>query len=675
MVRRPAALAAACLALAAAGCSTVIEGSVTTNAPTIAAVAVMGNNQVEEDDIIGGLANKPPERDMLFLRKVYRRLDRLALEQDISRIEAYYHRRGFYSAKVIGTDIQPDGDNRVRVTFRVSEGQPTRVSGIVVLGLSGGLQRSALLTDKLKDFRRGSVFRHDKYVEFKDWIAQQWLAERGFPHGVVSGEVDVDRDSHTANMVLRVDRGPYARFRKTIIRGLRRVPESAVRNRLVWKQGDSLRLTKLQQTQGRLYQLGLFSSVRTDFERRGRPKRTDIYINLAEARRHELRLGGGITVSGQGFDPDSLRIEVHQRTAYLMRGVITPLSTLRLEARPGWEWWQDGGTTKSRPVGEATATIERPDLFIPLMVGQATVGYEQSQLSEYVLRGPLVRLGLTRPFLENDRLQVGLAWRFRRLDFDELDPALDGTSPGPDDTEVNSPAEQMTRVQIGLEEPYRLGVLEQNIVYDWRNDPLDPRWGAYGAVTVSEGAAAFGSALPFARGTVDLRGYVPILRVFGFRDRRRRLVLAGRAFYGRVLGGNPLPITERFYDGGASGHRGFTFQRLSPQVIEDTGAEMKSTARIGGEEHFLSSAEARIDIADIKTYPFGVVLFTDAGDVVAETGDLDFKNLHYAAGFGVRWSPVVSIRLDFGYRLNRYDDGEPDAGNRFAFHFSLGQAF
>ena len=696
-------------ALTGSACTTVITGGAAANAPTIGEVAIAGNESVDEDDIVDGLANRPPERDGIF-RKVYRRLDRLALEQDIARIEAYYHMRGFYSAKVIGTDIQPAEDKQVRVTFQVSEGLPTRISGLSILGLSGGLLRSKALAGERDKFRRGRIFRHDTYVEFKDWISN-WLAHRGFPHGRVEGEVEVDRDAHTADIVLKVDRGPDARFRNTKITGLSRVPESAVRNRLAWEPGESMRLEKLELTQGRLYALGLFSSVRMDYEKEGRPRLTDISISLTEAQRHELRLGGGVAVSG-GFDPSSLRIEARQRTSYLMRGVFTPVQSLRLEARPGWEWRQDDGTNS--PVGEATLTLEHPDLFVARLVGQATIGYEQSQLQAFVLRGPLGRLGLTRPFLDDDRLTVSAGWRIRLLDFVEESQALDGrqraflfdeNAEPPawvesmyEETEDNMPprsqAELDQRKAIGMIDWSRLGALEQTVSYDWRHpNPLNPRWGAFASVSVAEGGAALGSEFPFVRATVDTRAYVPILRVLGFSDPNRRLVIAARAFYGRALGANPLPITERFFDGGASGHRGFTYQTLSPSVGEDADLEEvpppaegepaipgapTDRARIGGEEHFLASGEIRWDIGRIKTFPYGIVLFTDAGDVVSEVGDLNLGNLHYAAGVGLRFEPVIAIRLDFAYRLNRYtaaDPLNPSPGERFAFHFSLGQAF
>jgi translocation and assembly module TamA len=700
------------LALAAGGCTTVYQGGATADAPTINEVAISGNREVGDDDIINGLSNRPPERENLFL-KVYRQLDRLALEQDISRIEAYYRQRGFYSAKVIGTDIQPAGDNEVRVTFRVDEGYPVRVSGISIMGLGGGLQRSVALGRETSKFKRGSVFRHDLYAEFKTWIST-WLAHRGFPHGLVAGEVKVDRDAHTADIVLKVDRGPFARFGKTEVKGLNRLPEGVVRKRLDWEEGDSLRPENLQRTQSRLYQLGLFSAVRMEIERENRPRDTDVTITLTEARRHELRLGGGVAVSG-GFDPQALRIEARQRTSYLMRGVISPIATLRLEARPGWEWRQKEGTNS--PVGEATATLERPDVIFPRTVGTIEVGYQQTQLQAYILRGPLVRLGLSRPLLD-DRLQVALGWRFRRLDFDELSVALDGKlrelnlrpgeddmDPGeyvevvdnpdtPEDERADSNSEIALREDIGLREPYRLGVLEQTISYDWRHpNPLNSRWGAYAALTVSEGASALGGNVPFMKGAIDTRAYVPVIKGLsemidiGLRDPQRRFVVAGRVLYERVLGSDPLPITERFFDGGASGHRGFTYQNLSPTVEEDIRIDPPEAPMgveevfpvdppsIGGEEHFLGSAEVRWDITDIKTYPFGIVLFTDAGDVLREVGDLKLTDLHWAAGVGLRYEPVVSIRLDFGYRLNRREPDDPVPDEPFAFHFSLGQAF
>jgi translocation and assembly module TamA len=679
------------LLLAAAACSTTIRGGAAADAPRIGEVTIAGNHEVKDGDIVEGLANRSPEG---IFSKTYRRLDPLALEQDIARIESYYHRRGFYSAKVVGTKVDratratapgwgsfssanrlSKGGGPVRVTFQVSEGQPTRVAGLSLIGLSPLLRRSKMLDLKEGPLRPGEVFRHDRYLEFKNWILG-WMAHRGYPHARLDGKVEVDRDAHTADIRLIIDDGPLARFGKTEVTGLDDVPESAVRNRLAWEEGERFRPERLELTQSRLYQLGLFGSVRMDYEKKDRPRITDISLSLTEARPFELRLGGGLAIDG-GFGTAN-RVEARQRTDFLWRGIFDPLTKLRLEARPAWQWNLAENT--NTPAGEAMATLDRADLFLPRMTGRTNVGLQRDEFEAYGVQGPIVGVGLNRPFL-NDQLQLDVSWRFRYLNFFVLDSALSGKTPGPsgnDDDGMPNQNEIDIREGIGLEEePYRLGAFEQTVAFDRRDQPLDARQGVYAALTFSEGTPAAGGTLRFVRATSDLRGYLSI---------GRRLVLAARGSYGRHLGKDLLPITERFFDGGASGHRGFGFRRLAPRV-ETPLTEGVERAIIGGDETFLGSGEVRVDIGTLLKYPFGVVGFTDAGDVVCgddslhcsgETS-LDFSNLHWAVGAGVRWTPVISVRVDVGYRLNRIGDGEPDPADRFieriAFHVSLGQAF
>jgi translocation and assembly module TamA len=229
--------------------------------------------------------------------------------------------------------------------------------------------------------------------------------------------------------------------------------------------------------------------------------------------------------------------------------------------------------------------------------------------------------------------------------FDEVSPAID----------------EDTARAIGLVEPYRIGAVEESVAYDRRDHPLDPTRGFMVQVVASQGGRDIGGTSWFSRATGEVRGYLPI---------GPRLVLAVRGLYGRTFSPG-LPVTERFFGGGASGHRGFGYRALSPFVVDEEGNSLP----IGGEEMVLGSGEARVAVANVYRYPFGVVGFFDAGDVTAEVGGVDLGHLHHAVGLGLRWDPIVSIRFDVGYRINRTGPDEPDAGSRFAFHVSLGQAF
>ena len=61
-----------------------------------------------------------------------------------------------------------------------------------------------------------------------------------------------------------------------------------------------------------------------------------------------------------------------------------------------------------------------------------------------------------------------------------------------------------------------------------------------------------------------------------------------------------------------------------------------------------------------------------------EPDDFSLEKLHYATGGGVRLqTPIGPLRIDFAFRLNRLTDNDtnPDPGDRFVFHVTIGEAF
>lgn len=97
---------------------------------------------------------------------------------------------------------------------------------------------------------------------------------------------------------------------------------------------------------------------------------------------------------------------------------------------------------------------------------------------------------------------------------------------------------------------------------------------------------------------------------------------------------------------------------------------------IGGTALYEGSLEVRVDLVKVWGSWLGLATFLDAGDVALQLSDLETAEPHLAAGAGLRFNTLVGpLRFDVGYRLNRHGAGEPDPGERFAFHLSLGQAF
>jgi translocation and assembly module TamA len=187
----------------------------------------------------------------------------------------------------------------------------------------------------------------------------------------------------------------------------------------------------------------------------------------------------------------------------------------------------------------------------------------------------------------------------------------------------------------------------------------------FGEFRVAEGTKYAGGEFDYFELIPELRGFVPVPST--------GIVFASKARVGAFFG--DVPATERFMSGGASNHRGFGERKLAPfRHGEVDGTE--TTVPYGGTSLVEASLEARIPLTTWRKMGVGTVFFLDGGDVTEEVGDVDVTNLHWAAGVGLRLLTVVGpVRADLGYRLNRYGEMEPSPGSRFAFHFSIGEAF
>ena len=142
-------------------------------------------------------------------------------------------------------------------------------------------------------------------------------------------------------------------------------------------------------------------------------------------------------------------------------------------------------------------------------------------------------------------------------------------------------------------------------------------------------------------------------------------MLAAHGRGGAIVG--DVPATDRYFAGGASSQRGFPERQLAPSA---------GGVVVGGGALIETGLEARVAIARWYGYPVELAGFLDGGDVTEAASQLDPLHLHWAAGGGVRLViKSIPIRVDVGYRLNRYGAGEPRPGERTAVNIGIGEAF
>ncbi len=621
-------------------------------------VEIVGNQALSDKQIETGLINHGPRG---LLRRKTTRLNPGELANDAERILGAYRQYGYFEAAVDNIEIERQGPRQALLRFVVEEGQPVTVDDVKLdwkrAPTGAGADTTHELRDKITDdtllfeccrrhTRRGDTLNYGNYINAKGNL-RAFFHRQGYAYASIDGEVEVNRRLRLADVHFELDPGPLVKFRNFVIYGMHRIPHSVVKNRIAWKPGEVYDPDLIATTRGRLLRLRGISSVDIDLLSETRAEHADIAIHVYENAQRELRLGGGAAV-------DAIHWEARVRAEYSKNSMkVDRRLNLRAQLQPAIRWMRSD-PDQSTLGGEARVELERIDLFAPLLTALGTGTYSLERYESYAVLGPAARLGLKRPFF-GEWLEIGAAWNMQRFNFQSVNPAIEANP-------------EFAR-DVGIEGAYRLGWFEQTVAVDRRDNAVTPHNGFYLRLGLEEAGEFAGSRFDEVSLDGDLRGYYAPFD---------RLVLGARVAHARLLSrGTTLPITRRYFAGGATSQRGFSQRRLSPTLSTPKADGMGTDiAYIGGDARVETSVEARLNLFRVMDNWFGVVAFLDGADVALRDSDIDYGNLHWATGLGVRLAtPVGPVRLDGGFRLNRYGMGEPDPNNRFAVHLSIGEAF
>jgi translocation and assembly module TamA len=585
--------------------------------------------------------NRATLTDGLALERARRRnepFERYLLQVDEARVRGWYVRHGFFRAQV-HAEAEEKGTDVVRVVFHVDEGHRAKLKKVEIAGLPNdpNVDRDEIRAIiKLED---GKPFDYDAFDLAKTDLAAV-LGRWGYAKAKFTASVAADQVTDEATIRLEYTPGPRCTFGKVTLLGVDGKLATSARDRLAIEEGALYSTNDLADSRAALYDMNRFSMVRIEPDLAGDGTVVPVKIEVTLSTTHELRLGGGV-----GMNPTSY--EVRARAGYSITGFPGQLDTMHFELRPALVRLRDSGQWEPRV--EALTSIEHMDLFRPFMTGVAEVGVQYLTVEAYTTDGPHVQLGVKTP-LWGRHLQVAAFWHLEQLEFRNLSPAV-------------SPTLARTLGIDGSGYNYRLGYYEQSVIADWRNNPVEATRGVYGDLRLHEGTIAAGGAYTYLRVMPELRGYYPLGPV----------VFASRARAGAIFG--TIPATERFFSGGANSMRGFGERRLSPFVDTVLNGQIVHVPYGGGALLELSE-EVRFPIGTLIGLKIGGVAFIDGGDDTETLSELDPTHLHWAAGPGLRVHTIIgAIRLDVAYRLDRYQPGNPQPGDRIAFHLSIGEAF
>ena len=516
--------------------------------------------------------------------------DEEILKDDMVRIQRLYGDHGYYDAKAEYKIKYNDKRDRVEITIKIVEGKPVILQDLnidIPEDLNEETKKDILDSLPIKVNER---FSSIKYQQTKALISDI-LSNNGYPKAVVEGEAIVNRKEKWAKLSLKINPGLLYRFGSISAEGNEKVESYVITREATFKKGDIYSTKKLNDTQARIFQLGLFSSVLIDTDLNEEITTADVNVKVRERKLGEVKVGVGFG------------------TEDLFRGQIV--------------WTKRnffGGGRRLQLSASASFITQRflVSLIQPYIIGggselAGSINFERDDFPGFKAGSIVGTVGVRKRFS-----QVFSGFGSFNVQASRL-------------SDVSSETEQFIE-----RNNYFVTFFNFGIVRNTTDNIFNPTRGTVALFVFEPSFKTLGSQVNYIKGTVQLSGYKELLNV----------VFAKSITVGFIqpFGGDgtfDVPIFKRFFAGGSTSMRGFPFQKLGPlDANEDP---------IGGNSLLVGNFEIRFPIYK----DFGGVVFFDYGNVYKDEFDYKLDQLKYAPGAGLRYNTIIGpIRFDFGYALN-----------------------
>jgi outer membrane protein assembly factor BamA len=458
--------------------------------------------------------------------------------------------------------------------------------------------------------------------------------------------------------------------------GNQQVSDKTVLETMTLKPGDPFGEDARLESQQRINALGLFRRVSVDeAPRLPGETRAHVIVTVEEAPAHTISYGGGVDAgrlsrtTTEGTQEEYVAVSpraffaVQRRNLwgrnssidFFSRVALKPTSDPSDPTRDGHGY----GFTEYRVV----TAYREPRAFKTLADLTISVTFEQGLRPTFNFLHKNATAELTRHLTR----RLSLSARYA-LDYSHLF-----------DTRI-APEDQLTIDRAFSQ--VRLSLVSSSLVLDRRNDPVSPSHGTFSTADFEIAGRAIGSEIGYVKTFLQTSYFRALTdtRRFVFATRAELGLAQGFPRLGTVIDENgneqtvvveDLPASQRFFAGGSTTVRGFALDQLGvPGVLDENGLSN------GGNGLLVFNAELRTLVGKLFGYNFGVVGFTDAGNVFQNAHDVALSQLRGSAGFGLRYdSPIGPVRLDYGWKFSRntFQNGVRERG--WEFHFNIGEAF
>lgn len=520
-------------------------------------------------------------------------LNRDKLNQDASRIVAFYHNNGFLEARV-GEPVVTQDEEWLYVKFIIEEGPRFKVGTVDVTG--------DLLGDKDIYLDMLSI-REEEYLSRKtlrDDILKitDYYSEQGYAFADIRPKMDKSESGSRVDITLDIDRGDLVYINRIAIRGNTRTRDNVIRRELQIAEGGVFDAKGIRDSSQKLQRLDFFEEVNVTPEPALDPSKMNVLVDVKEKSTGQFSIGAGFS----SVDKLILMGEISENN-FLGMGHRLALS----------------GNIGSKSSRYNLAWTNPRVYDSNISVGADLFNWSR-EYDDYTKdsKGAAIRFG--HPLWGKWRMYESYSYT---------------------DTQLSDVAPDASFIIRESENIPIMSAVKATFTRDTRDRLYGASTGSRNTLSLKYAGGPLGGDAQFTKAEGESGWYFPIAYGTVFHA----LGAVGQAWENED---GKLPVYERFYLGGMSSIRGHEYGKVSP-IDPLTGD------RIGGDRMWYINTEIVIPL--LKEQGFYGVIFYDAGESIADDVETTFDQVAQGIGVEIRWlSPIGPLRLVWGYNPDPLPD-------------------
>jgi outer membrane protein insertion porin family len=663
------------------------------------------------------------------------------LDQDAATIRSLLRELGYRDAQVrVNQGVTPAG-NELIITFVVDEGPPTIITDVTVIG------NKEVPTDVLNGLVSNLVGKNYSRAHIRN--AQRRLSEYYSEQGYFDARIttsetfadEKDAEQKTVKLGFNVENeGKKVVINRVLVTGNVDTKPQAVQKAITLKPNEFLKRTDIYTSEQNLYSSDAFSRVDIKPQNAGPgpngTRLSDVIVSVEEQAPRLIQYGGGFStdLGANGFFDirhfnllgnlwqGGARIRWSQRQQLVQFDFVNP------------RFMPDAGRGRYAPLTmtiqyQRDSTVTR---FFRSAFDRGTFGIVQrvdengnpiDEFGNNTGNPTINRLTLTaetnRTINRAQRSVIFIRYRYEDVRLFNIDSLLIRDLLRPDQkiriSGFGATFVRDTRQRCSVKYSILETIAKGEPANRCRYDAADPTRGDYLTAEYNVSAPFLGANIGFHKIQLSYNYYYSFPNI-------KNTTIAARAILGMASvfsSGNRfssaqfpdlegiLPISERFFAGGAYTLRGFDFEEAGPRiVIVPQGTFRNSsgdpvflspfTVPFGGNALAIVNIEARVPLSDsVRAVPFydGGNVFRRVGDLFdppdVPANDVFRQNLRAlwtnTVGLGLRIKTPIGgeFGIDYGFLLNppRFLIPQPSGPNAVyqlkqgQIHFRFSQAF